>query len=649
MRIAIDDLILDTDSFELTRRDQPVAIEPKVLELLVFLIQNRDRVVSKDELVEQVWARRHISDSALTRGIYETRRVLGDDAKRQTMIRTVYRRGYQFIGSAVELPSASPPPEPAATAVLPPSEQHRQGESRAMSPRWRRSAAGLVIVALLAAAAWWLRTVEPAQDPDQPFPGLRSVDSLAVLPMASDDTDPRLQLAALSIADQITVRFAAQPGLTVRSLELSRAADPRDLEPDRLFGTLRVDAALQGRMRRSSVAGRYRLSLDLLATDLARPMHLGVYEVSLPETAATLEAFLRVREAIAEDVLEHLSPTFANRTADAISPAHPEAFQLYLEARRRLSTITCGDASVVIDLIDRSLAFDPEYAMAWAAKGFALYSEAWSCGRDASYAERALDAAREARRRAPSLATALLLETFLLAERGDAEKAYAQVLDFERSGRPSAASRYAGAYALRYAGFLDASKAALDESLALDPLILREFSTAPVTLLYRGDIAAFLALLPAEETPHDRFYRGLALLRDGRRDRAQAMLAPAFELNPTDLFARYAASLLAVLDDDPASALELVRGVVRQRQRLGNRDGELTFKEAQLMALAGDVVGAIDRLGQAVEDGFFCPGCLRDEPDFEPLRGETSYRQWIDRAAERHRAFASRFGLDAEF
>ncbi|MEM1182088.1 MAG: winged helix-turn-helix domain-containing protein, partial [Acidobacteriota bacterium] len=613
MRCAVEDLTIDAEAFELTRAGQPVAVEPKVLELLLFLIEHRRRVVSKDELVETVWRGQHVGDSALTRGIYEARRVLGDDAKRQVMIKTVYGRGYQFIGPYVELAT------PASGGSAPESGTAPTSPLSAALFRARRRIAAAVAVASLCGAAWWLGAgggdvaMSGSGLPETGAPpGLRLVDRLAVLPIKTDGSDPQLQLAALSIVDQITVRFATQPGLTVRSQEMSRAAPPLGPSPDRLFEALQVGAALRGDLRRSSVAGRYQLSLDLIVAGVDRPVRVGVYEVEPPETEGALRDFLRVREAIAEDVLEHLSPSLASRAAEPISPTHPEALRLYLEARRRLATVTCGDASVVMDLIDRSLALDPGYAMPWAAKGFALYSEAWSCGRDASYAGRALEAAQEARRLAPSLGTALLLETFLLVEKGDAEQAYAEVRAFETARPASAASRYAAAYALRYAGLLDASKAALEQSLALDPLVLREFATAPVTLLYRGEVEAFLAHLPAAETPHDRFYRGLALVHIGEPEAAKTMLSPAYALNPTDLFARYAASLLASLDGDPASALEWVRGVVRQREDLGNRDGELSFKEAQLLALAGDGAAALGHLGRAVDEGFFCPRCLLD-------------------------------------
>lgn len=674
MRFAIDDLVLCPEALELRRSGRPVAIEPKILDLMLFLVEHRARIVSKEELVEHVWQRRHISDSALTRGIYEARRILGDDAKRQGMIKTVYRRGYQFVGPVQIVPAeaagttanaafAGPTAEggngggdgaPAPEATATPAEPRPRSRRRPRSQLW---AAGLAVL-LLSTLAWWLRATGRSA-PAIGAPARHApIESLAVLPIELDDADPDLRLMALSIADQITVRFSAQPGLTVRSFEYSQAVAATDREayalPQALLQDLRVQAALAGRLSPTAAAGRHRLSLDLLVADpaaAARRVHVGVYELKPPETAQALEDFLRTREAIAEDVLEHLSPKLTGWSPDETSPTHPEALRLYLEARRRFATISCGDASALIAGLDRALELDPGFSVAWVAKGFALYSESWSCGRDASYAERALEAVRESRRLTPSLSGALLLETILLTERGDAEQAFAGVLAFERASPPSAASRYAAAYALRYAGLLEASKAALEESLELDPLVLREFATAPVTLLYRGELDAFLAHLPAEETPHDRYYRGLAMVSAGREGAALEVLSPALELNPTDLFARYASALHATLEGRSEDALGIVRGVVHQRQRLGTQDGEMTFKEAQLLAFAGDAEGAARRLDEAVDAGFFCPRCLQGQAGLElsGLEALPGRQETLERAARRHRAFAARFGLPAEF
>jgi pimeloyl-ACP methyl ester carboxylesterase/DNA-binding winged helix-turn-helix (wHTH) protein len=100
---------LDHERRELTRRGQIVAVEPQVFDLLLFLVQRRDRVVSKHEILEAVWGGRIVSDSTLTSRINAARRALGDSGARQEMIRTVARKGFRFVASVTEEPKEPVP------------------------------------------------------------------------------------------------------------------------------------------------------------------------------------------------------------------------------------------------------------------------------------------------------------------------------------------------------------------------------------------------------------------------------------------------------------------------------------------------------------------------------------------------------------
>ena len=93
------DLTLDTVSLELRRGDTSIPVEPQVFSLLELLIENRDRVVSKDELIEAIWDGRAISDGALNSRINAARRAVGDSGNEQAFIKTFPRRGFRFVGS----------------------------------------------------------------------------------------------------------------------------------------------------------------------------------------------------------------------------------------------------------------------------------------------------------------------------------------------------------------------------------------------------------------------------------------------------------------------------------------------------------------------------------------------------------------------
>jgi DNA-binding winged helix-turn-helix (wHTH) protein/alpha-beta hydrolase superfamily lysophospholipase len=102
MLFRFDHYALDTDRRELCRESEPVAVEPQVFDLLVYLLQNRDRVVSKDDLIAAVWGGRIVSESTLTSRINAARKALGDSGGEQRLIRTIARKGFRFVAEVDE-------------------------------------------------------------------------------------------------------------------------------------------------------------------------------------------------------------------------------------------------------------------------------------------------------------------------------------------------------------------------------------------------------------------------------------------------------------------------------------------------------------------------------------------------------------------
>ncbi len=137
---------------EVLCQGKPLSIEPKSFRVLVYLIQNRDRAIGKDELIEKVWDGVAVTDNSLARAIAQLRKELGDDARQPRYIQTLPTLGYRFIAE-IASPAAPPPPEP---------------------PARRRSMllpAAVVFIAIGAAAAAWLYAIRrPVIAPAQSHP-----------------------------------------------------------------------------------------------------------------------------------------------------------------------------------------------------------------------------------------------------------------------------------------------------------------------------------------------------------------------------------------------------------------------------------------------------------------------------------------------
>src|SRR5688572_26175978 len=90
---------IDLDRMEIELGGAPQPVQPQVFEVIAYLASNRDRVVSKEELLDNVWGDRFVGESALTSRIKSARQALGDSGASQSVIRTVHGRGYRFVAS----------------------------------------------------------------------------------------------------------------------------------------------------------------------------------------------------------------------------------------------------------------------------------------------------------------------------------------------------------------------------------------------------------------------------------------------------------------------------------------------------------------------------------------------------------------------
>ena len=102
MAYVFADCELDCERLELRRNGTAIHLEPQVFDVLVHLVRNHDRVVTKDELLQAVWNGRVVSEDALTSRISAARRAIGDTGEDQQLIRTVQRRGFRFVGHVGE-------------------------------------------------------------------------------------------------------------------------------------------------------------------------------------------------------------------------------------------------------------------------------------------------------------------------------------------------------------------------------------------------------------------------------------------------------------------------------------------------------------------------------------------------------------------
>ena len=110
MRFLFEEYAFDTDRRELHRGEDVVSVTPQVFDLLHYLIRNRERVVSKDDLMDAIWNGRIVSEAALTTRLNAARSAIGDSGEEQRLIKTLPRKGFRFVGPVQEVQGRTNPP-----------------------------------------------------------------------------------------------------------------------------------------------------------------------------------------------------------------------------------------------------------------------------------------------------------------------------------------------------------------------------------------------------------------------------------------------------------------------------------------------------------------------------------------------------------
>ena len=315
MQYVFGDYALDPDRRELTRHAEAVAIGPKVFDLLLYLVQNRDHVVSKDALLEAVWAGRIVSESTLTSHINAVRKAIGDNGEEQRLVRTLARKGFRFVGDVKETPDGHAAPG-AGTAK--PDEA---------------SAPALIL-------------------PDSP--------SIAALPFQNWSGDPEQEYFADGMVEDIITALSRIRWLFVIARNSSFTYKGRAVDVKQVGRELGVRYVLEGSVRKA--ANRVRITGQLV--DATTGMHLWADRFE-----GTLDDIFELQDQVATSVVGAIAPTLeraeierANAQADR-KPRMPTtttcaAWRIFIGGPEKPSTKRCRSSTRAIEL-------DPDFASAY--------------------------------------------------------------------------------------------------------------------------------------------------------------------------------------------------------------------------------------------------------------------------------------------
>jgi TolB-like protein/tetratricopeptide (TPR) repeat protein len=316
--------VLDTDRRELRRGSEQISVGPQVFDLLVYLLQNRERVVSKDDLLDVVWRRRIVSESTLTSHINAARKAIGDTGEEQRLIRTVPRKGFRFVGEV----------------------QEAQASGDDASSFTHSDQAAKLTPALTT--------------PDKP--------SIAVLPFQSLSRDPEQQYFADGVVEDIIMALSRVRWLFVIARNSSFTYKDRAVDVKQIGRELGVRYVVEGSVRKE--ANRVRIAGQLI--DASTGAHLWADRFE-----GTVDDIFDLQDRVTASVVGAISPKLEEAEIERAKRKPTEsldAYDYYLRAMASFYQRSKEGNDEALRLFYKAIELDPTFASAY---GMAAWCYAW--------------------------------------------------------------------------------------------------------------------------------------------------------------------------------------------------------------------------------------------------------------------------------
>jgi TolB-like protein/DNA-binding winged helix-turn-helix (wHTH) protein len=398
MIFTINDCSVDTESYEVRRAGNRVPVEPQVFDLLVQLLRNHDRVVTKDEIIQNVWHGRIVSEAAISSRIKAARRAIGDDGTSQSCIETVRRRGFRVVAKVTQCAGGAEAAA-AGTAAIEDKPMASQGGI----PRSWRAAAILLLGAFLGGLAGWyaLRAPSPiAAVPLAPAAlAMPAGPGVAVRHFDIQSDDSRFDFLRDALTDEIVTELTRFSELRVASPASTAEVDRGDLPVAELGRRLGVEYLLQGRLQ--SGGDRLRIAAQLLKTRDGTVLWAETYERRI-----TPSDILSVQADVASKVVAAIASISAGAIARETlgqsrkAPHDLNAYSCTIRANELMATGFSADVHLAVrTCLEAAVAGEPDYAAAWAMLAWVHtleFSQRYNIIPDSDPRERALAAARRA-------------------------------------------------------------------------------------------------------------------------------------------------------------------------------------------------------------------------------------------------------------
>ena len=494
---------IDKLNHALLRDGETIPLKPKVFDTLVLLVENRERILDKDEMLRRLWPDTIVEESNLSQNIYLLRKALCEETDGAKYIETMPKRGYRFVGTVKEVETVAAIPDLPETPFE--KKHFRRRPVFAV-------AAGLLLMLGVAFVVytWSRRSTTSASRNVQ-------IKSIAVLPFKIVASDKPDQTLGFGMADTLITRFSNIKQLEVRQTSSVRKFTSPNDDPVAAGRELNVDAVLDASIQQTT--NQTRISWRLLSVKDGTAISTGFVDVHSHDPFVLQDA---VGAAVAKELTVQLTGEEKNLLAKRYTE-NSEAYGLCVLGRFHLTT-RAEDWKQALQYFNAAVEKDPNYALAYAGLANAYISMvADSLLSKAEAIPKAKEAAMKALQLDDSLAEAHVASARIMTyydwDWAGAEREFKRAI--ELNSNSGDAHREYAAY-LTNVGRSEQAIAEAKQARELDPLTMLTHFQMAWTLIgaRRYDEAISESQQLIEKFPNAHFWIGIALLGKGLNEQA---------------------------------------------------------------------------------------------------------------------------------
>ena len=310
MIFSFENCTLDTAKYQLSLEGSEVAVEPLVFDLLVYLIEHRDQVVTREELLDNLWKGKVVTDAALAARLKDARKAIGDSGKKQGIIKTFHGRGYQFIAEITEFPADI-------------------SEDKSATP-------------------------EMAADSE-----IQQKPSIVVLPFTNMSGDPEQEYFSDGITEDVITELSRFGVLYVIARHSSSSLKGKEIDHRGIADKLGVQYIVEGSVRRAG--SRVRVTAQLIDAETGNHVWAERYDRELEDIFAVQDELTRsIVSVLPGRVQENVAERASRKQTDNL-----KAYEFMLRAKAVRDSFTAEATAQARRLYERAIELDPRYARAY--------------------------------------------------------------------------------------------------------------------------------------------------------------------------------------------------------------------------------------------------------------------------------------------